>query len=113
MTMPKTTRVMGQKYTVVLKPGLSTEHPHAEGMSVDLLGLCDSNAQTIWLEPYQGVDRIRETFLHEHLHAMLGVVGLSSALGENEEEVVKRLSPVLFEFLRRNPRAVQFLTETT
>jgi hypothetical protein len=38
------------------------------------------------------------------LHAMLW------AVGEDSEETVGRLAPVLLDFLRSNPRAVEFLT---
>jgi len=46
------------------------------------------------------------------LHCLAVQTDLSSDWGkEREEEVVARLSPALFDLLRRNPKLVRFLTE--
>lgn len=45
-----------------------------------------------------------DTLLHEALHCML------VQIGADNERLVWRLTPVLLDFIRRNPRAVEFLT---
>ena len=108
--MPRRTRIMGQKFTVGVHKYLAVEHPVHPGQTLEVLGLCDNDAQMIALDPEQGPDKLRETYLHEHLHAMIGLAGMRDMLGDNEEEVVKRISPILLQFLRDNPGVYTFLT---
>jgi len=98
---------MGQRFTVTMVENLrvSSECGH-----LDILGLCDSDAQKIVLESLQGPDKLRETFLHEHLHAMVNLAGLRDVLTEDkDEDVIKRLTPILLQFLRDNPAVYAFL----
>lgn len=55
---------------------------------------------------------LRETLLHETLHAVWAATGLPAVEGANDEEevIVASLSPLLLGVLRDNPRLVTFLT---
>lgn len=50
--------------------------------------------------------QLRDTLLHETLHACLHV----QELGAEDEEFVRRLAPVLLDVLRSNPVLVAWLT---
>jgi hypothetical protein len=107
--MPTRTRVLGQRFTVALHKDLAFDHPE-QGV-VGCLGICDADAQHIAIDPDQSADRLRETYLHEHIHAMLSLAGMRDTLGSSREErVVKRLAPILLQFLRDNPAVYSFLT---
>lgn len=55
----------------------------------------------------------REVLLHESLHAIAAVAGLDHELGEElEEKIVRRIAPVLFDALLRNPKLVDYLLGT-
>lgn len=47
----------------------------------------------------------RETLVHEMLHGLIHMAGLEKELGDSEEEVVKRLAPLLLLAVRDNPKA--------
>ena len=54
----------------------------------------------------------RDTLLHELLHVVTEITGLHFKWGdERDEEIVRRLSPILLELLRRNPDAVAYLMD--
>lgn len=55
------------------------------------------------------LDQVRDTVLHEVLHAIVGLTGLGETLGEDEESVVGRLSIHLLDTLRRNPKLANYL----
>lgn len=56
------------------------------------------------------VDTRRDTLCHEVLHTLAFLSGLSAEWGsEKEEAVVRRLSPLLLDTLRRNPDLVAYL----
>ena len=117
--MPTRTRIMGQVFKVRQTKTL-TVHLHetsiGEGTedketTIDLLGMTDNDMQEVFLYTEQGPDKMRETFLHEHLHAMLTLAGISDqADAEVEERIVKRLAPIMLQFLRDNPNVYTFLT---
>lgn len=52
----------------------------------------------------------REVLLHETLHAITAVAGLDHELTEEvEEKFVRRIAPILFDVLLRNPKLVDYL----
>jgi hypothetical protein len=54
----------------------------------------------------------RDTLLHETLHAILWLSGMSNEMdGDTEEKYVRYLTPWLLAFLRDNPEALAFLLE--
>ena len=76
-----------------------------------LAGRCDPNRLEIHLDRNTAPGVQRETLLHELIHAVMDLAGLSQELADEAEEMyVRRISPVLLDVLRRNPKLVQFLT---
>ncbi len=79
--------------------------------SEDLAGRCSHRTLTIHVDPDQARSQMRDTLLHEVLHAVANMTALDNEWGdEQEEEVILRLAPALLDVLRRNPRLVEFLT---
>lgn len=78
-------------------------------------GVYEEAPQVITLDADLGFERVRDTFLHENIHAMLAIVGLDALLeGSSEglgEHLTSVLSPVLLSWLRDNPVAVEWLQE--
>lgn len=55
---------------------------------------------------------IRETLLHEVIHAAMRACGIANDLDDTEEErIVNRLTKVLLPALRDNPELVEFLLD--
>lgn len=82
----------------------------AEKESGSLFGVTSVGELEILLHPSSHDLVQRETLLHEVLHAVFHNVGLSERFGEKtEEQVVRSLSPALFDLLRRNPDLVSYL----
>lgn len=76
----------------------------------DLLGHTDSRLNTIAVAPDQAGAQLRDTLLHEALHAIFDYIGLSHDWGPAlEEHVICRLSPAVLELMRRNPVLVNYL----
>ena len=113
--MPERTMVAGIPFTVETSPGIHIEDGDGDDAKhYDVLGLCRSDAQVITIATEQGPDRLRETFLHEHLHAMFDAAGLRDTLTfDQDESVAKRLAPILLQFLRVNRQALFFMLRET
>lgn len=89
---------------------LRVEHAEQKVLS----GHSDHDALRINVDtgPAVAADTSRDTVLHEVLHAIAFLSGLSSDWGtQREEEIVRRLSPLLLDVLRRNPALVAYLLE--
>jgi hypothetical protein len=56
-----------------------------------VLGLCDNNTKTIYIEKDQDEPLKKETLLHEAVHAMLYITGIDQKLSEGENEVYAQL----------------------
>lgn len=112
--MPRTTKVLGQKFTVKAVKGLtvSGHDEQHESISLDIIGLCEPTQNTISVDTDMATDRFKEVFLHEHLHALIAMAGLTRdcITAEQDEAIAKRLAPILLLFLRDNPRVYTFLT---
>lgn len=117
--MPLKTEVMGQQFTIEPTQDLQIEHHHghdeADGEPLftleDVMGACNPDRQLIRVEVKDiGPDRLREVYLHEHLHAMLALGGFRDLFeGDDEERFVKRFAPILLMFLRVNPGVYTYL----
>lgn len=61
------------------------------------------------------VRQVRDTLLHEILHAIIAQTGLSEPPGplhgDAEEQTVRALTPLLLHVMRENKTLVQFLIE--
>lgn len=100
-------------WDVVLVPDSDLERFRAT--DENLLGLADPRTATISLASDAAPDVMRETLLHEILHAVY--FGTGSPLhrahrggAEAEEVAVSSLSPTLLDVLQRNPLVVHYLT---
>jgi hypothetical protein len=79
--------------------------------AVNVLGLTDPDVSLILLESEMGNDRFKVTLVHETLHAIFAEAGLRDLLAPDaEESIVKRVSPILYQVLKDNPRVYTFLT---
>jgi hypothetical protein len=74
------------------------------------VGHIDHNEQRIYIDGAQGPDQIRDTLLHEVLHALWGTCGLYvTEAGDHEELIVAMTASLLLDTLRRNPELVAYL----
>ena len=75
------------------------------------VGQCDSSDLLIIIDPEQAESQIRDTLLHEVLHACCDLIGLSCDVDHDiEEKIILRLAPILLLVLRDNPELVTYLT---
>lgn len=73
-------------------------------------GRCLAERGELWIHSQLGESQVRETVLHELLHALLSLTGLDMDLGEKKaEDTCRRLAPALLDLLQRNPLVVNFL----
>lgn len=75
-------------------------------------GECDCKKLVIRVDTSTAPGTVRDTIVHEALHALLDLVGFGKRLTEEaEEDLVRSLSPALLDLLRRNPSLVDFILE--
>ena len=68
--------------------------------------------QKIWCDPSGAQALVRETVVHELLHALLDDSGAPITEDEEHEEMwIRALSPRLYACLVENPELVAYLTE--
>lgn len=110
--LPRSVLVLGQRFKVHHIKNLRLDPaPGEHAVHLDVLGICDSDEQVICIEQLQADDKKAETFLHENLHAILAMAGLRDEfVGDQEERIVKRMAPIMLDWLRRNPNVYTFLT---
>lgn len=78
-------------------------------------GECDTKQALITIDPGQSSTMIRDTVIHEILHAAMSLIGVGEDPGidrDAEERIVLRLSPVLLQLVR-DKRLVAWLQEET
>jgi hypothetical protein len=106
--LPRTVKIGPFTYLILWE-----EPPVTQETDKIALGQTESWEQKIWISPeLEGKEQaIRDTVLHEILHACLDTVGLGYAPQEFyvEERWVAALSPVLTDTLVRNPALRKFL----
>jgi hypothetical protein len=111
--MPRTVKVMGMKVKVVFGKGKADEVAEVshlgewvhEADGFRLVGHASSRFGTIGIDSRQSEDQQVDTFVHENLHLMLM---LTQA---DDEDLVFRFTPILIDWLRRNPRAVEYIMQ--
>jgi hypothetical protein len=104
---PPVVRIIGQRVETVYgkRAPAGIAFANEPGAATDgAVGRANIQYGKIAVESDQSEDQQADTALHEWLHIMLLMAGLG-----HQEEVVNRLSPILLDFLRRNPRAVEYL----
>lgn len=72
----------------------------------DSLGEWDARNATIHYDPSQTLPVLRETILHEMLHCIFEHTGVDP---DEHETLIRSISPLVLETLRRNPELVEFL----
>lgn len=79
--------------------------------SDDLYGDFDLSLQRLRYADGMEPTAVAETIIHESLHAMLQVAGLtvSKALAKHEEQIAGSLAPVLLKFIVDNPTLISYL----
>lgn len=104
---PRTVRVLGQRFQTFVGPNRANVVAAAtcdgEHEDTERVGHTNLSKGVCGIDSNQSEDQIADTVLHEWLHVMLMLVG------HDDEQLVFRLSPVLLDFIRRNPRAVEYL----
>ncbi len=78
------------------------------GEPEELDGVTDTAGSKLLIREDLSPSRMRETVLHEILHAVWDVCNLSKAY---EEKTIMSLSPILLDVLQRNEELVEWLTE--
>lgn len=107
--LPTSVEVGPFRYEVSIDPDELAHTCRSE--HADLMGHTNHRHLRIVLDVSLAPDMLAETLMHEVLHAVFEVNGLSDEWGaEREEAVVRRTSPMLVEVLRRNPELVAFVT---
>lgn len=104
MKPPSALRIGPYRYSVKADASVQKRVEHEDGHG--LYGLHRPHELTIYVDPTPAEDMVRETLLHEVLHAIL----LAYRMGRDEEEnLVAFLSPALLDCLRRNPKLAEYL----
>lgn len=118
--IPKTIKVLGRKFTVTV---VDRDKPLPDGgVAGDTSGVTHLDRETIHLYgdvKLQSAMTVRDTFLHEALHAIVYLGRLSVYLKDPDDEkekikdeaFVAAFAPQLLAFLRDNPKALAYLTE--
>ena len=104
MRPPTRVQVGARNYDIRVDAQLAQVH--------DALGVHLGRYSEIVLSPNQGSGTMRESFLHELLHACIFDLdgGNCEWIKEDDEEkIVAVLAPRLLDMLRRNPKVVDFI----
>lgn len=107
-SIPTTVKVGPYDWTIV---------PDHEMAQVDeVWGTTLIPSHQIRLDPQAPPARLRATLLHEVLHVVMNVSGLSFRFNDkedrvNEESVVREVSTLLYQVIRDNPDLVEYLLE--
>jgi hypothetical protein len=74
----------------------------------DSLGEWHANKAEVHYDPNTNVPVLRETVLHEVLHAVCEHTGLDP---DEHETIIRSISPLILHVLRENPKFVKWLVE--
>lgn len=103
MTLPATVRIGAVDYDVKLA--------HKEPVNPDdlVLGEIGYGKATIYIEPEQNPQIMRQTLLHEITHGILHQAGHY----EDNEAIITALGYGLYALIRSNPALIGFIREDT
>lgn len=92
--LPNSITILGRK--VKIKQGKNLMYDGKQ-----LLGLCDYEAHTIYLEATQSEETKKDTLCHEALHYFLILLGIDQKLSESENEIYCQSFTALFKDLKK------------
>lgn len=98
--LPKKVKVAGVVYKIEEKE-LSPLSEMDKDEGFFQMGWCIKPTTTIQVNSVMSKDKIKQTFVHEMVHALMQESGLDSNL-ENEEDITNRLGLVLYQTLKDN-----------
>ena len=97
MTLPNEVEIFGHCYQICFSSEMNDEE----------LGRCDQTRQIIFLSKEQGADSLRDTLLHEIIHAVHWLMGLNDK--STEEEFTARTTTGLRSVMLQNPAVVEYV----
>jgi hypothetical protein len=100
-SLPKSVTIGPLKYDILTSPNVTHE-------GEDCFGLTDHDKLTVTLADDMPESLEQMIFCHELLHTFCLQTGLSVDSNE-EEKLVLSLAPLLLQFIRNNPKAVEYL----
>jgi len=93
-SFPRSIMILGRKFKIVQKKNIAY---HGQM----ILGLCDYNALTIFIESSQSDISKRQTLIHECGHAWLIITGADQRLSESENEMHCQLLTAFCEDMKK------------
>lgn len=91
---PRSIIVLGRKFKIICKKNIAYQ-----GQMI--LGLCDYNKLTIYIESTQSDVSKRQTLIHEACHAMLIIAGMDQRLSDSENEMYCQLLTAFCEDMKK------------
>lgn len=85
---------------------------HQVELGDELLGITRAIDLNIFVAPGQHPLVLMDTVLHEALHACMSAHGIDAGDHDNEERLVRALTPALLALLRDNPKLVAYLCQS-
>lgn len=85
-----------------------------KSLGASLYGETDNTNSELLVHPKQSPSNLRDTLLHEALHAIFHVSGASKALSwdmATEEQLIRLLNPWLVQLVQDNPELIAYLIE--
>lgn len=93
-SFPRSIMVLGRKFKIIKKKNIAY---HGQA----ILGLCDYEKLTIYIESTQSDVSKRQTLIHEACHAMLIITGIDQKISESENELYCQLFTAFCEDMRK------------
>lgn len=101
---PRSFTILGQRYEVHRYAHVQSDE--GKSLAADI----DHDMHIVRMAEHGlAADEQAESLLHEALHGIFRKAGFDTELAEHEE-LVNRVSPILLQFLRANPRVYTYLT---
>ena len=109
MLTQSSVKIGAATYTLYIEAKKWNPLKEKEGAS----GLTDLHTQEIFVDPTMSLTNIKETVLHECLHAMFADSGVTWPVGgaTQEEKIVRILSPRFLQFILDNKELVEWIVE--
>lgn len=102
--MIKEVDVLGKTYKVTVIRDMASVD--------DALGKCKPEHCAIWIAKDQNEQQVRDTLLHEILHAVYSEMGIEEDVKEEQEEtIVRRMGTGLLYVIRNNPELMELLQQ--